>query len=172
MHTLLNAFITMLLSGIWHGANITFVLWGVWHGVMLCIQSIFKKIFSFSLPKTISWFLTIEVVVFGWVMFRATDFQNIIDIYTQLFNWSNLETSNLISGININILSWVVIMLSFIIFEKKLLKLFDTFNYQVEVAHKNGFSVTIFGMVILSIWSIAIMYFGPVGVPAFIYNGF
>lgn len=172
VHTLLNGFTTMLLSGLWHGANITFVLWGAWHGVMLCIQSIFKKLFSCSLPKVLSWFLTIETVVFGWVMFRATDFQNIVDIYTQLFNWSNLQTSSLTSAININTICWITIMLSAIFFEKGFLKIFEKFNYQVEIAHRKGLSITIAGMIVLSIWSLAIMYFGPVGVPAFIYNGF
>ncbi|MFN7706777.1 MAG: MBOAT family O-acyltransferase, partial [bacterium] len=35
-----NLFLTMLIGGIWHGANWTFVLWGAWHGLWLCL---FKK---------------------------------------------------------------------------------------------------------------------------------
>lgn len=170
--TLFNGFFTMLLSGLWHGANITFILWGAWHGIMLCIQSIFRKIFSFSIPKIISWFLTIEIVVFGWVMFRATDLQNMKDIYTQILNWNNFEFFNIFSEVNINTIYWSIVMLSIIFFEKRLLDFFDKINEKVEVANKSSYLITIAGMIILSIWSLMIMYFGPVGVPAFIYNGF
>jgi len=33
----LNYFVTMLLGGLWHGANWTFVLWGAYHGVALVV---------------------------------------------------------------------------------------------------------------------------------------
>ncbi len=36
--TLRNLMITMLLGGLWHGAQWTFVAWGGFHGVMLCIE--------------------------------------------------------------------------------------------------------------------------------------
>jgi alginate O-acetyltransferase complex protein AlgI len=35
--TPLNYFVTMLLGGLWHGANWTFVLWGAYHGVALVV---------------------------------------------------------------------------------------------------------------------------------------
>src|SRR3546814_4293802 len=31
-----NLFLTMLLGGLWHGANWTFLIWGAWHGLILC----------------------------------------------------------------------------------------------------------------------------------------
>lgn len=170
--TLFNAFTTMLLSGLWHGANITFVFWGAWHGIMLCIQSLFKKTFSFSIPKVISWFLTIEIVTFGWILFRATDLQNVFDVYKQLLDWKNSGVNSFIHEININTILWSIAMLAIIFFEKSLLNVFSKFNYEVEIAHKKGLSITLTGMIILCLWSWLIMYFGPVGVPAFIYNGF
>ena len=36
--TLLNLMVTMLLGGLWHGAQWTFVAWGGFHGVALCIE--------------------------------------------------------------------------------------------------------------------------------------
>ena len=33
--TQLNLFLTMLIGGIWHGANFTFLLWGAYHDVIL-----------------------------------------------------------------------------------------------------------------------------------------
>ncbi|MEZ5583512.1 MAG: MBOAT family protein [Candidatus Competibacteraceae bacterium] len=38
VRTYINLFLTMLLGGLWHGANWTFVLWGGWHGVLLASE--------------------------------------------------------------------------------------------------------------------------------------
>ncbi len=35
--TMVNVLLTMILSGLWHGAAWTFVLWGVYHGVLLIV---------------------------------------------------------------------------------------------------------------------------------------
>ena len=37
-----NLFITMLLSGIWHGANWTFLVWGILHGAVSAAHKIFR----------------------------------------------------------------------------------------------------------------------------------
>ncbi|WP_197678983.1 MBOAT family O-acyltransferase [Pseudomonas mandelii] len=41
---LVNLMLTMLLGGLWHGANWTFVIWGALHGAYLCINHMFQKI--------------------------------------------------------------------------------------------------------------------------------
>ena len=33
-----NILVTMLVSGIWHGAGVNFIVWGLLHGVMLAIR--------------------------------------------------------------------------------------------------------------------------------------
>jgi len=38
-----NIFITMLLGGMWHGANWTFVIWGAIHGVGLSVERLIKS---------------------------------------------------------------------------------------------------------------------------------
>jgi len=42
--TYLNLMITMLLGGLWHGANWTFVVWGALHGFYLCVEKAFRDI--------------------------------------------------------------------------------------------------------------------------------
>ena len=42
--TYLNVLITMVLGGLWHGANLRFVIWGSLHGVGLILE---KMLFSF-----------------------------------------------------------------------------------------------------------------------------
>ena len=38
-----NAFITMLLAGLWHGANWTFVVWGGLHGTALAVNGAWAR---------------------------------------------------------------------------------------------------------------------------------
>lgn len=68
-----NLFLTMLLGGLWHGANWTFVLWGAWHGGLLAIEralGIKGRPGDFRLWR---WVPTMLFVVLGWVMFRAAN---------------------------------------------------------------------------------------------------
>jgi alginate O-acetyltransferase complex protein AlgI len=72
--------LTMLVSGIWHGAGYTFVLWGLLHGLLLCINHAWRLIRPrlWSDTKTynrraapIGFLLTFLSVVFAMVLFRA-----------------------------------------------------------------------------------------------------
>ena len=77
-----NLMITMLLGGLWHGANWTFVLWGGLHGAYLAINHAFRawtSRYAGSLGnnlavKVASWGLTMFAVVVAWVLFRAQTF--------------------------------------------------------------------------------------------------
>jgi len=72
-----NLFLTMLLGGIWHGANWTFVVWGSIHGFALCIHRFIceTKAMSYlrhlSMFKFFGWLLTMTVVYISWIFFRA-----------------------------------------------------------------------------------------------------
>jgi alginate O-acetyltransferase complex protein AlgI len=72
--TYINLFLTMLLGGLWHGANWTFVLWGAWHGGCLAIERYWME--RFGKPLLTGWLAiakTMLLVMIGWVMFRAVD---------------------------------------------------------------------------------------------------
>ncbi|MDR2376666.1 MAG: hypothetical protein LBD96_09550 [Treponema sp.] len=43
VRTYVNNILTMLLGGLWHGANWNFVAWGGIHGVALCIHKMYKS---------------------------------------------------------------------------------------------------------------------------------
>lgn len=75
-----NLFITMLLGGLWHGANMTFVLWGALHGFYLVINHAWRNVQSrMGLPalgsvgQLFAWLVTFLAVVASWVFFRAED---------------------------------------------------------------------------------------------------
>ncbi|MEO3473036.1 MBOAT family protein [Roseomonas sp. CAU 1739] len=68
-----NAIVTMLLAGLWHGANWTFVVWGGLHGVALAINGAWARL-GWRMPVLVGWALTLLFVMAGWVLFRAPDF--------------------------------------------------------------------------------------------------
>jgi D-alanyl-lipoteichoic acid acyltransferase DltB (MBOAT superfamily) len=74
-----NLLLTMLLGGLWHGANWTFVIWGGLHGLYLCIQHGWQYLLrnTYRQPTPLSNFvnriLTFVAVMVAWCFFRATD---------------------------------------------------------------------------------------------------
>ncbi len=74
VRTYINLFLTMLLGGLWHGANWTFVLWGAWHGGILALERFWEQRFGPSKwPNWLRVVKTMLLVIIGWVIFRATD---------------------------------------------------------------------------------------------------
>ncbi|NEO53250.1 MAG: MBOAT family protein [Okeania sp. SIO3B5] len=74
-----NLLTTMLLGGLWHGAGWTYVVWGGLHGVYLCINHGWRKL-NIPMPKVLAWVITFVAVIVSWVLFRAQNFQDGLDI--------------------------------------------------------------------------------------------
>ncbi len=94
-----NLLTTMLLGGFWHGASWNFIIWGSFHGVGLGIHKIWmlltgKSFTSFNQKK---WYrivmalVTFHFVCFGWIFFKASDFETAMIIIKQIF--TNFEPS-------------------------------------------------------------------------------
>ena len=72
VRTYVNLFLTMLLGGLWHGANWTFMLWGAYHGLLLAAERMRgKRGLTWALPRPLQVAFTFVLVMFGWVLFRA-----------------------------------------------------------------------------------------------------
>jgi alginate O-acetyltransferase complex protein AlgI len=79
-----NLLITMVLGGLWHGAAWNFILWGFYQGALLVVYRTFAgqkpKQFEGSLlarlPRMALFFV---FVCFGWLLFRANSFGQIVD---------------------------------------------------------------------------------------------
>lgn len=72
-----NLMLTMLLGGLWHGANWTFVIWGGLHGGALAVERLWADRAPKGwkpLPDWVKLLLTFHVVVLGWIFFRAPTF--------------------------------------------------------------------------------------------------
>nr|MBK9652208.1 hypothetical protein [Bacteroidota bacterium] len=90
--TYINLFITMLLGGLWHGANWTFVVWGAMHGLALAVH---KKWIEWYPPiegkQTQRWLnivfvlLTFHFVCFTWIFLKPICLPPPLIFYTRYF---------------------------------------------------------------------------------------
>jgi len=77
----LNLLITMLIGGLWHGANWRFIIWGAIHGTGLMIDKILEPwTKKWRIPVFISILFTFHLVCLGWIFFRAQNIQIAIDM--------------------------------------------------------------------------------------------
>lgn len=82
----INLWICFLLSGLWHGASWTFVLWGAYHGLFLVLDKwVWLKMHA-HIPKIIRLATTLLLIMLGWVIFRASDFTQMLVFFKALFN--------------------------------------------------------------------------------------
>lgn len=97
---------TMLLGGLWHGAEWTFVVWGAYHAVLLELHHHLKQISW--LPKNRAWAQigTFLLVTIGWVFFRPPTFHASWTILTKMFNIPGLFQP---SPVNFGLLAFIVV---------------------------------------------------------------
>jgi D-alanyl-lipoteichoic acid acyltransferase DltB (MBOAT superfamily) len=87
--TNLNLFITMLLGGLWHGANFRFAIWGGLHGFGLIVTKWIETKFLSTSPldgyrKIGAQVLTFHFVCFAWIFFRCSDLQMVKNMLLQI----------------------------------------------------------------------------------------
>jgi D-alanyl-lipoteichoic acid acyltransferase DltB (MBOAT superfamily) len=73
-----NLMLTMLIGGLWHGANWTFLAWGGLHGLYLLANHAWLGLRGERRPTAAGRWLgrvvTLAAVIFAWVFFRADSF--------------------------------------------------------------------------------------------------
>ncbi len=71
--TYLNMLVTMLVSGLWHGANWAFVAWGALHagGSMTTRELERSRLYRDRVPKLVKQLAVFAFVTFTWIFFRA-----------------------------------------------------------------------------------------------------
>jgi D-alanyl-lipoteichoic acid acyltransferase DltB (MBOAT superfamily) len=94
----LNLVLTMVIGGIWHGANWTYVFWGLLHGLALVVHKLWMKLTKSDKKKPshvgsiISIILTFAFTSFCWIFFRADSigaaFSYIARLFTQINPWA------------------------------------------------------------------------------------
>lgn len=104
LRTYLNLALTMLLGGLWHGANWTFVLWGALHGAALAIHKWWMEVRGPQRADSVAlrvagWAATLVFVTLCWVPFRAQDMHTAETIARKLVglggagaSWPHVQT--------------------------------------------------------------------------------
>jgi D-alanyl-lipoteichoic acid acyltransferase DltB (MBOAT superfamily) len=102
IRSLLNVIITMILGGLWHGANWTFLLWGTLHGCYVVIHRLMlrgRKLpaasgtrgTGFRLKCFIKGLLTFHLVLLAWIVFRCTSLAETWQYMTGLVSLRNIQ---------------------------------------------------------------------------------
>lgn len=95
VRTYINLMLTMVLGGLWHGANWTFILWGFWHGFWLMIErALGAKSGSTVWPAWMAWPFTMLLVVVGWVLFRAETVGQALAVYGGMLGKNGFAVSD------------------------------------------------------------------------------
>lgn len=87
--------VTMLVSGLWHGASWTYVVWGGLHGLYFVISALTESLRErlsvlFRLEKVVglktvlSTLITFSLVTFSWIFFRAASLADALYIIGHL----------------------------------------------------------------------------------------
>jgi len=97
--TMINLLLTMLLGGLWHGANIKFIIWGAIHGVALALDKIRIAIYGNAkklgrIEHFIAVFFTFHVVCFAWLYFRAGSRETVDLMLDQMFYHFGFELND------------------------------------------------------------------------------
>ena len=70
--------INMFVMGLWHGLEPYYIIYGIYHGILLAVTEVFQKKSKFYKKhkkdrwfKAVSWFVTFNLVMFGFFIFSG-----------------------------------------------------------------------------------------------------
>jgi D-alanyl-lipoteichoic acid acyltransferase DltB (MBOAT superfamily) len=97
----LALFITFLVIGLWHGPSWTYIAFGAIHGAYLTFSIFTKKLRTKFYKKTnltnskavkfFQWFITFQLVVFAFIVFRSQSLPMSVDMLNQILNFFHAE---------------------------------------------------------------------------------
>jgi len=166
--TYVNLLLTMLLGGLWHGANLRFIIWGAIHGGTLALHKLWIEYSPIAKSKSKIWqiisiIITFHIVCWAWIYFRAADIDKVNLIVDKiLFAFEPSLMFEVISGYS---LIFGIILVGFIV---------HWLPYSFKDKYKEWFaSVPMWGQALIAI-VVAIVVFQSKssGVQPFIYFQF
>lgn len=93
VRTYINLVLTMVIGGIWHGANWTYIIWGCMHGLALALHKVWMNLTKSPEKKhsvfanSFSVLLTFLFTTFCWIFFRADSLSHAIVIIKRIFSF-------------------------------------------------------------------------------------
>ena len=120
LKSLLFLWITMLISGLWHGAAWGFVIWGAVHAVFLSFERLThwpEKLSQRKLGHLLCWGIVMVQVWTSWVFFRANNLVQASTIIKTMygFNWhfsGAIENSGFVYTLILGVLGYEFIKTS------------------------------------------------------------
>ena len=158
--TYVNLLVTMLLSGLWHGANATFLVWGAYHGLgcvahrMLGRRGGQKKPWQTALCTAANCLF----VSLGWVIFRAESVGKAMEIFRGLFRGTGICYVNVFTVVYGGMIA--------------LTHLYARFRRNANAPEEALKLDTFRGKLLLSVWIFLILGLMYCGNSAFIYANF
>jgi alginate O-acetyltransferase complex protein AlgI len=166
-----NLMLTMVIGGLWHGANWTFVFWGFLHGSYLVIQRLIAAPLSMvekklHLPTWLvtaySTFIVYALTCFAWIFFRAVDFSTAKQVIVKI---ASLEGFSWTTVIDKFLVMKAVIMIGILLMAEWANN--NVKNLQTLAIENPVFRVAAFATLIL-----LVAFFGTFSASAFIYFQF
>ncbi len=103
LRTYINMFITMVVSGVWHGAAWTFVIWGGLHALGRCLTREVERtaFYRERIPRLVKQMLVFSFVTFTWIFFRAQSLEDAGLIIGRIFTtgWVDPRFPLLMAGL-------------------------------------------------------------------------
>ncbi len=104
LRTYANLMTVMLLGGLWHGASWSYAVWGGFHGMALVRERFFNSNVNLKLKITRNkWYQllldTINIIAvfcfvsFGWLLFKLSDFGQVLDFLSTMIKNVNLPNN-------------------------------------------------------------------------------
>jgi D-alanyl-lipoteichoic acid acyltransferase DltB (MBOAT superfamily) len=156
--TYFNLMFTMTLLGLWHGAAWTLVLWGSYNGVMMSIEHAADGRLGRRVPGWLRWFVAINLITAGLVLFRSQNLELFGVFVEQLF-----------TGGAATLWTWPIVLAVAVVYVFQLLPHRPLERIQVWIEQRNPL-VLAFGL------AAVILFVGATvpsqGVPPFIYFQF
>lgn len=99
-----NIFLTMLIGGLWHGANWTYVVWGAMHGAGVAANMLWRRA-GLSMPPLLGWVCMTLFVGATWILFRTESFAATWSIYASLTGQHGLGGADIGGALNYLVLA-------------------------------------------------------------------
>lgn len=162
--TYFNLFLTLILSGLWHGAAWTFILWGALQGIGVVIHKIVKsKLQMIQIEKSriigfICIFFTVLWIWLLWIPFRASSIEESFMIIKKIIFLED----------GINYIPVYTLIFTPIILLKQFILYYMNFDNKFCVLKPNSFVALMY----LCFLAVSILVFGYFGNTSFIYARF
>lgn len=128
-NTYLNLLIVFFVTGLWHGSSWNFIIWGLWHGLFIIIEKFIQnKNWYIKTPNIIKWFVTIFIVIIGWVFFSFDSLSNAFNFLLVMFGITSNQIVTFEIGYYLNFRTVVWLIFAIILSTPVLTNIFKKYN--------------------------------------------